>query len=246
MKGDVPYLSKSTIEAEANFLLAEFCRDRYQVSAPPVPIDDIVELHLKLAFGIMDLRTLFGHGDIHGAIWINEKRIAVDAQLDPAKYPAKRGRYHYTLAHETGHWCLHRKHFIRREGEQTLFGDTNAKPDYICRSSEKKKPVEWQADFFAAHLLMPRAMVRDAWEKWHGDLGAITLDDLGDQKRKLLAAEILRRGSAKTGEDAEADMILEQLSRPLADQFQVSPEAMRIRLEDLGFLARKKEASLFE
>jgi Zn-dependent peptidase ImmA (M78 family) len=246
MTVDVPYLSKAVIEAEADLLLAEFARAHYEVVAPPVPIDEIVELHLKLAFEIIDLRTLFGHGDIHGAIWINQKRIAVDARLDPTNHPAKRGRYHYTLAHETGHWRLHRKHFLRRKDAPTLFGDDHPKPDCVCRSSEKKKPIEWQADFFAAQLLMPRAMVKDAWEQWRGEPGPVTLDDLGDRKGTLLAAEILKRGSAKTGPDAEADMILEQLSRPLAEQFQVSPEAMRIRLEALGYLARTKEASLFE
>jgi len=40
-------------------------------------------------------------------------------------------------------------------------------------------------------------------------------------------------------------MILEQLSRPLAERFLVSPEAMRYRLEEYGFLARKKAVSLF-
>jgi hypothetical protein len=40
-------------------------------------------------------------------------------------------------------------------------------------------------------------------------------------------------------------MVLEHCSRPLAEKFQVSAEAMRIRLEGMGFLLRKKEPSLF-
>jgi hypothetical protein len=40
-------------------------------------------------------------------------------------------------------------------------------------------------------------------------------------------------------------MVLKHGSRPLAEKFQVSPEAMRIRLEGMGFLLRKKEESLF-
>jgi len=50
----------------------------------------------------------------------------------------------------------------------------------------------------------------------------------------------------KLGDHAIDDMLLEHCSRPLADKFQVSAEAMRIRLEDLGLLLRKKEASLFD
>jgi Zn-dependent peptidase ImmA (M78 family) len=246
MIANVPYLTKSAIEAEANALLAEFAREKYPVIAPPVPIDEIVELHLNLTFEIMDLQTLFGHGDIHGAIWFHEKRIAIDTQLDPEKNPAKRGRYHYTLAHETGHWWLHRKHFLLRNDQKSLFGEVASKPDVVCRSSDKK-PIEWQADFFAAHLLMPRAMVKDAWEQWRCDTGPIALSDLsGEKQQQILTAELLRRGSMTMGADSHDDAILEHQSRPLAEQFQVSPGAMRIRLEDLGYLARKKEASLFD
>jgi hypothetical protein len=45
---------------------------------------------------------------------------------------------------------------------------------------------------------------------------------------------------------ASDDMLLEEASRPMALKFQVSPEAMRIRLEGMGFLLRKDEASLFD
>jgi Zn-dependent peptidase ImmA (M78 family) len=159
-------------------------------------------------------------------------------------YPAKRGRYHFTLAHETGHWRLHRKYFLKRD-ERLLFDGASAPPDFIGRSGNKNR-VEVQANQFAAYLLMPRPLVKQEWEKWHGSLEPIYLDQLGDRRRQLLQAEILRRGSAKSGQDGEDDMVLEQLSRPLAERFLVSPEAMRIRLENYGFLARKKEASLFD
>ncbi len=33
------------------------------------------------------------------AVWFREGRIVVDGQLDPARLPGKRGRYHFTLAH---------------------------------------------------------------------------------------------------------------------------------------------------
>jgi hypothetical protein len=239
---DVPFLKKEVIEAEALSLLAEYG----QVAAPPVPIDDIVELHLKLTFEIMDLQQIFGVGDVHGAIWFRAQRVGVDQSLDPARHPAKRGRYHFTLAHEAGHWRLHQHLFLRRMDQPSLFPDQEQKPDYVCRSSEKKKPVEWQADQFAANLLMPRELVKKAWQEWRGNMESIVLTDLGDMRRQILTAEVLQRGGFKVGDSASDDMVLEHCSRPLADKFQVSPEAMRIRLEDMGLLLRKKEASLFE
>lgn len=112
MSHDVPFLHERDIEAEAELLLAEYS-ERYQpILEPPVPIEDIVELHLELIFEFKDLYKELGSPGIHGAIWINEQRIAVDEELDPTQYPAKRGRYHFTLAHETGHWRLHRKYFM--------------------------------------------------------------------------------------------------------------------------------------
>ena len=88
MKGSVPFLREEVIEGEAELLLAEFGREHGDVVCPPVPIDEIIELHLKLEFELRDLQTLFGFGDVHGAIWFRERLIAVDEQLDPARHPA--------------------------------------------------------------------------------------------------------------------------------------------------------------
>jgi len=44
----------------------------------------------------IDLSELFQVSDIHGAIWSNEGRIAVDTSLDPEANPRKLGRYRYT------------------------------------------------------------------------------------------------------------------------------------------------------
>ena len=82
LRGGVPFLPEKQIEQEAELLLAEYGERFGEIAEPPVPIDEMIELHLRLAFEIADLRELFGAGDIHGAIWINEERIAVDRSLD--------------------------------------------------------------------------------------------------------------------------------------------------------------------
>lgn len=68
MKSSVPFLREEVIEGEAEMLLAEYGREHEPIICPPVPIDEIIELHLKLEFEIRDLQTLFGFGDVHGAI----------------------------------------------------------------------------------------------------------------------------------------------------------------------------------
>jgi Zn-dependent peptidase ImmA (M78 family) len=49
----------------------------------------------------------------------------------------------------------------------------------VCRSSERKKPVEWQADTFAAHLLMPRRLVYAEWSRFReGNDRPVVIADL--------------------------------------------------------------------
>jgi len=136
---EVPYLQKHEIENDALALLAEYERDHEPITAPPIPIDEIIELQLKLTFEICDLRKLFGVGDVHGAIWFQESRVAVDCRLDPSLFPEMLGRYHYTLGHEGGHDRLHRRWFVADPNQGSLFDDELGRPNYICRSSEAKK-----------------------------------------------------------------------------------------------------------
>ena len=77
---------------EAPLLLAEYGRKHAQILAPPVPIDEIVELYLALQLEFHDMRQLLGVDDVHGALWVNEQRIGIDQRLDPAENPAKLGR----------------------------------------------------------------------------------------------------------------------------------------------------------
>ncbi len=227
---DVPYLSREEIEAEAALVLAEFGQG-HDVTAPPIPVDDIVELHMGLTFEIKDMRQLFGVGDVHGALWMDEALVGVDQSLDPKLFPVKLGRFRFTLAHEAGHWRLHKKYYRKDPSQTALFGELG-KPTYICRSSEHRKPVEWQADFFAANLLMPRPMMISAWDVWRGDGKPVALPDICDP------------ATAKAN-GCGGNEVMEAFAEPLAQKFQVSAMAMRIRLEELGLLLRQRVSTLF-
>jgi signal transduction histidine kinase len=105
----VPYLTEEAIERDAVALLAEYAHARGVIIAPPIPIDDIVEKHLKLGIEFDDTHRRFGvpresgqDPDILGAIFFDTKRIVIDESLDPEENPAKEGRYRFTLAHEGG------------------------------------------------------------------------------------------------------------------------------------------------
>ena len=113
----VPFLPEQTIERDAEALLAEYAHTRGVTLHPPVPIEDIVEKHLKLRVDFDDLHTVLGipqegpEPDIFGAIWVDKREIFIDQSLDPEERPSIEGRYRFTLAHEGGgHWRLHRQY----------------------------------------------------------------------------------------------------------------------------------------
>jgi len=223
-------------EDEAALLLAEYSRQHVAITAPPIPVDDIVADYLRLSVFYKDLKKEFGVDDVLGALWVNKQQVDIDLALVPEDNPSMLGRYHFTLAHEAGHWRLHRHLFQRKANQLTLLPDSVARPEYICRSSDTE-PIEYQANRFASCLLMPRDMLKRAWHEWHGSMSPIYLDELA-------AAYGQVPSSAK--DDPITRKLFEDAARPLATTFEVSPDAMRIRLEDVKLLLRKKEPSLFE
>ena len=102
------------IEQDAETLLAEFASGDSVVITPPIPIEDIVEKHLKLGFEFDDTHRLFGvprssfgpgqGSEILGAIFFDTQRIVIDQSLDPEENPQIEGRFrsvHYVYVQKT-------------------------------------------------------------------------------------------------------------------------------------------------
>jgi len=226
----VPYLHETQIEREAQLLLDEWAETHPVAGEPPVPIEDILELHLGLAFEIADLQAELGHPDVLGGIWFGSSTIKVDRALDPSAAPKMLGRYRFTVAHEVGHWRLHRRHLMADPSAKSLF-EADCGPAFIQRSSANP-PEEVQANMFAACTLLPRQMVFEAWSQWHGSDRSVAIGELsvGDYYRDR--------------EDNE-NMAMEQFCRPLAERFEVSAQAMRLRLQKLELLVKRAMPRLF-
>ena len=60
MTKKVPYMAVEDIEQDAAALLAEYARAKGVVIGPPIPIEDILEKHLKLRIEFDDTHSLFG------------------------------------------------------------------------------------------------------------------------------------------------------------------------------------------
>jgi len=240
----IPYLAEEAIERDAAALLAEYEHARGIALEPAIPVEDIVEKHLKLRIEFDDLHTLYnvprppnGEPDILGAIY-GDGSIFIDESLDPEENPSKEGRYRFTLAHEGGgHWRLH-QHLIMQDTAQTSFLDEAGEPKFICRSSQAKRREEWQADFYASCLLMPRRMIFAAWDEHFPDRKQRVLQPRTPVAHPFIEIPRIYASIDDFDISESEDEVLERFCRPLAERFVVSPIAMRIRLEKLGLLHR--------
>jgi len=132
----------------------------------PVPIEEIADSHAGLL--VCDVEDLnrapgaprLGQGQalsglllpIVGEIWVNAE--------EARQWPPRR---RFTIAHELGHWCLH------RDAESNMFCRSSA---VEAAPSENRPPLpleEEQANAFAAALLMPARLVQQEYVRCNRD-----------------------------------------------------------------------------
>ena len=99
----------------------------------------------------------------------------------------------------------------------------------MCRLRDAKEPIEWQADYFAACLLMPEKEIREAFQKVCSP-EPVVINNV--------------RSSVEEG-SRSAEPFVEQWPFIAAAMCEsggfsnVSKQAMVIRLQDLGLLINK-------
>lgn len=115
----------------------------------PVPIEEIVELKLKIAIVVVPgIKQLLG---IDAFINSEFSQITIDERCY-SNYPQ---RTRFSIAHEIGHFILH-KNWYEKFGPKTLddYFEFHDKID-----SETYKYLEIQASTFAGYLLVPRILL---------------------------------------------------------------------------------------
>ena len=153
-KIEFPYLKSKEIEKESIKLLDSFTQKRRQRLSAPIPVFDIIEF---LGYDI-DFRKdgIYQDADILGGTLIEEKTVQINENISDHE-----GRMHFTAAHEIGHIILHVPLFKR-------VNNVDSDQKIISRKDggfegERKQPEEWQADKFAAFLLMPSKLIKKAF-----------------------------------------------------------------------------------
>jgi hypothetical protein len=198
---------------------------------PAVSLEDLVELHLKahldqhadLGADVLGM-TEFERGR-SPKISINRDLSGAAADLGDA-LSGKMGRWRATLAHEAAHVLLHRILYEFDDRQTELFSSeikVAAKPLMRCLKrgvAFRGGGSDWrevQANKGMAALLMPKAIFHEVTRRLISEGGIGQLAQLDDE---------------------EASKVV----RVLANHFQVSKQAARIRLSTLGYLG--SEASL--
>lgn len=220
----IPWLTKNSIAAAATGVIANYEAKIKRRVQPPIPVENIIERGLGLKLGFSDLRKKLKLNDVLGATYVKDGLICVDTSLAENQ---NEGRLCFTFAHETGHWTLHREYINQacRTGTDDAF--------IFCRIKDAKQKIEWQADYFASCLLMPKKAVISAFYRCYGSR-PLTLYNV----KSAFCGPICFDPCVETWPKI-AGMVKE------AGGFSnVSKQAMIIRLQDLGLVQNETRARL--
>lgn len=163
------FYRKEAIEYQANNLLRRMARQGGQF-APNWPFD------VTLVADFLDLGVVWERipPDEEGSIAarILPLQRCIEIHEDVLEMPP--GFQESTLAHEIGHWVLHINHDVTQGGGDRLMSDLEIEACdelFVCRGSRdvaghistlsQLESIEWQAQYFASCLLMPRYILEE-------------------------------------------------------------------------------------
>lgn len=190
-------------EGEISDSAHEFLRMYHPGDTIPIPIEEIIEFELGLdIIPVPDLRR--SHG-IDGALAQDFSQIYVDDYV----YNNWPNRHRFTLAHEIGHYILHRADL--ENGEVNSFKDWL---DYAKSVAGLGDWFETQAHIFARHLLMPNHHLRAQFDNFLPEV--IALVDAA-KRNKIKRINYL-------------EPAITAMSRRIAQVFEVSEDAARVRI----------------
>ncbi|MEC4982921.1 MAG: ImmA/IrrE family metallo-endopeptidase [Oscillatoria sp. PMC 1068.18] len=145
------FISKSEIEAKATEILV--LMEETPNYAPKLPLDASRVAEFLGLDVVWDRIPADEEGAIAARILPLERLIEINENI-----PQLQGGFgESTIAHEIGHWVLHiDKNAIERFLRLEKKGVKIKVDPLLCRSAENLAGIEWQAQYFASCLLMPR------------------------------------------------------------------------------------------
>jgi IrrE N-terminal-like domain len=142
-----PYLSYIDIGKRTEIFLQQY----HPSLEIPIPVEEIIELKLEL--DIFPFPRLYKDHGLNGFL----SRDMSTIHVDEVQYTQYNEKYRYTLAHELGHYVLHRACY-----DELTFQSVD---DYAnWRISIPAEEISWfetQGEWFASQLLVPSKQLMD-------------------------------------------------------------------------------------
>ncbi|OGG86986.1 hypothetical protein A3B87_03355 [Candidatus Kuenenbacteria bacterium RIFCSPHIGHO2_02_FULL_39_13] len=205
-KIQIPYIGNLAIKNKA-----ETFRAKYWNKVLPVDIEKIIDVDLEI--NIIPLPNLEKLCNTDALITSDWKSLYIDKDLFEDE--RRQNRLRFSLAHEIGHFILHRNFYASLAINS--FEDFYAFIEFI--PAEQYGYLETQANKFAGHLLAPRDLLSDKLNKE------------------------LKKASQKINIDNLDKLLLKSyISNPLAKEFGISQESMEIVLNEFDFFKDKNNS----
>lgn len=227
-----PYLTDGAIDTAARSLLQRTFGARLD-RREPVDLEEVVAFLSETEELSYNDDAELGMEDgeiVLGKTEPLRRRILLSRAL---KFDPEPGRARFTLAHEIGHWVLHRPLFVAKAEELSLFepaGDDEFefvglnKAIFPDGSRREVRREEWQANRFAVDLLIDADVLRaEFMTRFQAPVIA-----RATQEWRYRSSD--RRGHARLLASTFVDR-----HRPLREIFGLSTEAMAIALESRGY-----------
>ena len=211
----VPFLSRDIIDSTCQKLLDE---SRYENG--PVKLSDICG---RLGLDIVESNGRLGidaDRAILGRANFETKQITL--------YPdSSNGRRRFTLAHELGHFALGHGQYLRKEAVDEQDFQYCADED---RDSQTIRRLEWQANYFASHILLP------------------TKSFLAQLERVAAKYDLRDKGHGLIYVDHQPinQSVYHAVTLAIGAYFQTSKAAVTLRLTSLGLLNDQRGMKSFK
>lgn len=119
----------------------------------PIPVEEMIEEVERIPVEAFEGSDRFP-ADVLGAYDFRGKVMFVREDIEHV------GRKRFTQAHEYGHFVLHSGHFL--QGVFDFFGsDDEGSVQLFREQSSTRNKLEYQANKFASHFLMPTHLVKE-------------------------------------------------------------------------------------
>ena len=158
----VGFLTTNLIERHVIAKLARWKAHTGKEAGFPIDIEALVEVVEGIEVEYIDQHSEF-ESDVLGAYDFTQKKLFVRNSFE------HEGRRRFTWAHEYGHAVLHSPHFLQQVFDFYDKGQDGS-VQLHRENLDKRNRLEYQANLFAGHILMPTHFVLASFESKRNSL----------------------------------------------------------------------------